>query len=329
MLKQIYTTVVIAALAGVAGHAWKADMLPGDPGSDDVLAAQQDTVLGETSDPTANELSDSGNRVNAHLIDAALATTEPQRTAALRLAADALRADDAATADQFLLMAAGRGDLEALAQYAAAVDATADGVLLRREAAFLAASGGSSEAQANLERQRAYYRSQALSRPDVLAALAESRGLELTDTVETRRYLLGIMSGLQLSCPFQAALWEGSGFIRALELYSAPVVSVAHTKIASSVPEALSHATNSVVEFAKRMNQGGDYADAGAGLLRGLREAHRSYNESVSQVSEAGTRDGVRVAELMAGCSSADGMRITRALLGVFTAHAKHTPAAS
>lgn len=333
MFKRIAITAGVAGVAALLTHAWRADSLPGDPTESKIAPVRQGTVLDEPPAARAPDCwddvgaGDARAMADACLLEAAEALSEAPRAEALRRAASLVRGEDEALADLLLMTAAARGDLEALTQYADMPDGSADDALLRREAALMAAQAGSKKAQAALAQRRAAYQGQALSRPEVLVALLEGRGLEMPDDLETRRYLLGILVGIQNSCPFQSAMWQAAGFSRAHELYAAPVVAAAHTHVASSATDALAQAATAIGRFAQQMDQGAGYVDAGAGLMRDLREAQRNYNNSVSRVSEAGARDGVRTVELVAGCSSADGTRLLRALMDVFSARARQAPA--
>ncbi len=338
MLKRILITLTIGAGVGLAGHAWRSDSLAGDPASNIAdNPQQQGTALAEASEasqaPSCSDEAAPQERAasaDACLLDAALATTEPVRTEALRRAARLLRSEDGTTADLVLMLAAARGSVDALADYGSAVlpdDSTGESALLRREAALMAAQGGSREAQASLDRLRAPFYGQAVSRPEILISLLEGRGLDLADNLETRRFVLGIASGYQSSCPFSTASWDGASFSRARDMYASPVTAIAHTQIASSATTALSNAADAVGRFAKLLDHGASYAESGAGLLRELQDAQRTYNNAVAKVSEAGARDGVRIAELLGGCSSVEGTRFTRALMAVFIARARQTPA--
>jgi hypothetical protein len=264
--------------------------------------------------------------LQACLDAAALAGSEAARNLLLRRAATAAREHEPALADALLLQAAAAHDAQALAALADVEEPDAFMALVRNEAQWMAASAGVAEARAAQAARHAFLHGQALSEPRRIALLLDGRGLELADDTEARRYHLGLMRGLETACPWQSVLWQNAGFRRAQEQYAAPVQTAAHVRALDEAGHAVSGLWDATTSFGRLLAEGRGYEAAAAEFVRLARGAQRGLNVAASAAGERGARDGARLAGLIGGCDSAEGLRITQALLAVFAAHADRPP---
>jgi hypothetical protein len=340
MVKKLFTMLLVGVFGAAVGQLWGLDALPGEPNAPTRLLEQNGVALEPEQTPPAR-LSESGVQrscvspaPNATAADvgqacmllAALTANEETLQSALRAAAAATYVEDADLGDSLLLLSAARGDLSALSQWGSVEDPVPAHAFARREALLLADGAGAQPAAKRLAVTRSAFDGQALVRPQVLVSLLEGRGLELPDADADRRYLLGVARSWEGSCPLQASVWNTVAFRRAQEQYAAPLKTGAHSRVVTTVGDSASQLASAVGQFARQLSKGESYEGAGAQLLRDVRGAVRGLNANASVTDEAGARDGVRMATLLGGCGTADGLRLARGLMGVFSARAQSTP---
>lgn len=346
MIKRLIAGAILAACGALLGQLWSLGSLAADPDATPppdgtanetpaVSSAGHDPIsaaLARCTDGSASvavemaHLDEDTSLAEACLLAAAVTDDRVPALASLRQAAAALRATDPEQADAWLLVAAARGDAQALDALGAAEPGDATDALRRREATLLAADAGVLPARHRVEAERRELQGQALERPEVIAALLAGQGLELPDQIAMRRYLIGLSGSAERSCVWQSAAWDTVAFIRSREQYEAPLKSQAHVRIAGALLSTAGDSAMALGRLAQSLMTDETYVKAASDFMRRIHGAKRALNAQAATAGEAGARDGVRVIDALGGCGSADGLRLARALGDVFSAGALRMP---